>query len=121
MKKTILIVSHGSREKSANRQFERIVGHYQKRHVSWKVSHAYLDLIRPSILKALEALARESNEIIVLPYFLFAARHVKEDIPEIIKAFRKKHPRVKVELAKPLGSDPKLLKILDQRLAETAF
>ena len=118
MKRIILIVSHGSRETSANREFEKIVSRYQKRHSSWKVAHAYLDLVPPSIPEALEALAAKSDEILVLPYFLFSARHVKKDIPEIIKIFRKKYPQAKIKLAKPFGADPNLLDILDQRLDE---
>ena len=118
MKKYVLIVSHGSREESANREFKRIVRGYQKRHSSWKVELAYLDLVSPSIPQALETLAAKSNEILVLPYFLFSARHVKKDIPEIIKTFQKKYPRVKVKMAKPFGSDPKLLAILDKRVRE---
>lgn len=116
MKKVILVVSHGSREKSANREFERIVRDYQKRHPGWKVSHAYLDLVRPSIPEALETLSLKSGEIMVMPYFLFTARHVKKDIPAIIQGFRKNHPKIKVRLAQPLGSDRRILEILDKHL-----
>jgi sirohydrochlorin cobaltochelatase len=113
-----LLVSHGSREKSANLEFKRLVEKYRKRHAGWKVSHAYLELARPSIPEALESLSLKSNEIFVLPLFLFAAKHVKKHIPEILGAFRKKHPSVKVKLAKPLGSDLQLLDILDRRLKQ---
>ncbi len=84
----------------------------------WKVSHAYLEMARPSIPEALEVLALKSTEILVLPLFFFAAKHVKKHIPEILKTFQKNHPKVKVKLAKPLGSDSKLLEILDERLDE---
>ena len=116
MQKTILIVSHGSREMSANREFKRIVSQYQKRHPRWAITHAYLELVSPSIAQALEILRGKTNEIILLPYFLFPARHVKKDIPAIIQAFQKNHPKVKVKMAQPLGSDPKLLDILDKHL-----
>jgi len=113
---TILIISHGSREESANNEFKRLVQKYRKRHPRWKVSHAFLELAHPSIPEALEVLASKSNQIFVLPLFLFQAKHIKKHIPEILGAFRKKHPQVKVQLAKPLGSDPQLLDILDRRL-----
>ena len=116
--RVLLLVSHGSREGSANLEFKRLARKYQARHPRWKVSHAFLELARPSIPEALESLVHttRSADILVLPYFLFAARHVKKDIPAIIKIFRKKYPRVKVRMAKPLGSDPKLLDVLDLRL-----
>jgi sirohydrochlorin cobaltochelatase len=115
-----LLVSHGSRDKSAHREFKRLVQKYRKRHPAWKVSHAYLELAQPSIPEALESLASESKEIVVLPLFLFAAKHVKKHIPEILKTFRKKYPSVKVKLGKPLGSDLQLLDILDRRLQQIA-
>jgi sirohydrochlorin ferrochelatase len=116
MKKSVLIISHGSREKSANAEFKRLVQKYRIRHPSWKICHAFLELAQPTIPEALETLAMKSNEIAVLPLFLFAAKHVKKHIPEILKAFRKEYPKIKVKMAKPLGSDSKLLVILDQRL-----
>jgi sirohydrochlorin cobaltochelatase len=111
-----LIVSHGSRDKSANADFKRLVQKYRKRHPLWKISHAFLELARPSIPEALGLLTSRSREIFILPLFLFQAKHIKKHIPEILGAFRKKHPQVKAKLAKPLGSDPQLLDILDRRL-----
>lgn len=112
----VLIVAHGSREKQAHLEFKRLVRKYRQRHPGWKIAHAYLELAEPSIPQALESLSASSDEILVLPLFLFAAKHVKKHIPEILMAFRRKHPKVKVKLAKPLGPDPKLLMILDQRI-----
>jgi sirohydrochlorin cobaltochelatase len=112
----ILIISHGSREESANTEFKRLVQKYRRRHPNWKISHAFLELAHPSIPKALESLASKSNRIFVLPLFLFQAKHIKKHIPEILGTFGKKHPRVKVKMAKPLGSDQQLLDILDRRL-----
>src|SRR5665213_1926235 len=116
MKKHILIISHGSRDKSANQDFKKLVQKYQKLHPTWIISHAFLEMAQPSIPEALEILAGKSAEIFVLPLFLFSAKHVKKHIPEILKIFRKNHPKVKVAFGKHLGSDAKLLAILDQRL-----
>lgn len=118
MKKYILIISHGSRDKSANQNFKKLVQKYKKLHSTWIISHAFLEIAQPSIPEALETLAGKSAEIFVLPLFLFAAKHVKKHIPEILKIFRKKHPKVKIALGEPLGSDAKLLEILDQRLQQ---
>jgi sirohydrochlorin cobaltochelatase len=120
MKRCVLIISHGSRDKSANREFKGLVQKYRLRHPDWKISLGFLELAHPSIPEALEYLVRtmKQNEILVLPLFLFTAKHVKEHIPEILRAFRKKHPSVKVKQAKPLGSDLQLLDILDRRLQQ---
>ena len=112
----ILVVAHGSRELPAQQEFKRLVGKYRKRHPGWKIAHAFLELAEPSIPQALESLAVYSQQIIVLPLFLFTAKHVRKHIPEILAAFRKKKPKVRIKLAKPLGADSQLLDILDQRL-----
>jgi len=116
MNRAILIVAHGSREKPAQQEFKRLVGKYRQRHPGWKIAHAFLEMAEPSIPQALESLAVTSSEILVLPLFLFTAKHVRQHIPEILTAFRKKHPGAKVKLGKPLGADPQLLDILDKRL-----
>ena len=118
MKKCVLIISHGSRDSSAKNDFKRLVQKYGRLHPDWKVSYAYLELAQPSIPEALEALALKSSEILVLPLFLFAAKHLKKHVPQILGTFQKNHPKIKVKLAKPLGSDSKLLGILDERLDE---
>ena len=118
--RAVLIVSHGSREASANREFLQLVRKFQARHPKWNVTHAFLDVVGPSIPEALERLVHQSGpgEIQVLPYFLFRAKHVKKDIPAILKAFQKDYPRTQLRLAKPLGTDPRLLDILDKHLEE---
>jgi len=116
MQKHVLIVSHGSRDTSANKEFLRLVRQYQLRHPRWKVAHAYLEMASPLLSEALVRSAHRARVIEVLPLFLFRAKHVRTHIPEILASFKKIHPEIKVRLAKPLGAEPLLLKILDQRL-----
>jgi sirohydrochlorin cobaltochelatase len=115
--KTLLLVAHGSREKSANLEFKKLVGKYRRRHPTWKIGYAFLELAEPSIPVALESLVKpgKPRSLVVLPLFLFAARHVKKHIPEILDTFQKIHPGVKIQLTPPLGSEQKILDILDQR------
>ena len=120
MKKHILVISHGSREASANQDFKKLVQKYRRKHPNWIITHSFLELAEPTIPQALEVLAKKSKEIYVLPLFLFAAKHVKNHIPEILKTFKKKHPQVTLKLGRPLGSDTKLLAILDHRLQQLA-
>jgi sirohydrochlorin ferrochelatase len=119
MKKHVLVISHGSRDASANNDFKNLVGLYRKKHPTWVIAHAFLEMTEPTIPQSLEILAETAKEIFVLPLFLFQARHVKEHIPEIIRNFQKENPKVKIKLGKPLGPEPKLLNLLDERLKQT--
>ena len=116
MKKTVLIIGHGSREMSALMEFKRLVGQYRRRNPKWNISLAFLELAEPSIPLALGSLADLSNEIFILPLFLFAAGHMKRDIPNILKEFKKKYPNIRVKLAKELGPDPMMAELLMKRV-----
>lgn len=116
MKKHVLIISHGSRDKRANADLKKLVALYRRKHPTWVIESAFLELAEPSIPQALKKLATLTNKVDVLPLFLFQARHVREHIPQILKAFEKENPGFKTRLKKPIGPEPKLFPILDQRL-----
>jgi sirohydrochlorin cobaltochelatase len=116
MKKHVLIISHGSRDKRANADFKKLVSLYRLKHPTWVVDLAFLELAQPSIPQALKKIEKHTNRVEVLPLFLFQARHVREHIPAILQAFEKENLGFKALLKKPLGPEPKLLAILDERL-----
>src|SRR5258708_7626162 len=101
-KTSILIVGHGSRDASANQEFETLVAEYQKSRPELNVKHCYIELALPPLQPALEELARASEKILVVPLMLFAAGHVKNDIPLALDAARRKFPNVKFEAANAL-------------------
>lgn len=112
----VLMITHGSREFSANREFLYLVRRYSKRHRGWIIRHAFLENDEPTILNALKNLLAYSDEIEVLPLFLFAAQHLKNDIPKILEGFRAYYPNAVIRLGKELGPDPKLTFIALQRM-----
>lgn len=105
--KALLIVSHGSRRSESNREVEVLVtkifplvdGHFDI------VETAFLELASPLIPDSIECCIRQgATEILVMPYFLAAGRHVAEDIPEIIAAAKQNHPGVSMTIATHLGA-----------------
>lgn len=115
---TVLILGHGSREPEANADFERFVDDYRKYDPSVEVTHAYVELAQPSLDQALATLGEHGAErVIVVPLFLFAAGHVKNDLPLSLAAARARNPATEFIAARPLGVDPRLAALLDQRVA----
>ena len=55
-----------------------------------------------------------AKEVVVLPYFLSAGRHVAEDIPNIVEKFTDLHPELDVRLAPYLGTASQLTDTLLQ-------
>jgi sirohydrochlorin cobaltochelatase len=57
--------------------------------------------------------------VTVLPCFLAAGRHVREDVPRLVAELRAEHPGATFRLAEPLGADPRVADLLAARVAET--
>jgi len=111
----LLIVGHGSRETGANDEFEALVVAYRASRPDIDVAHAYVELARPSLTTALRDLARRTDVVAVLPLFLFAAGHVKNDIPLALAQVRRDFPAVHFTASSALGVHPSLVELAFER------
>ncbi|OGW81457.1 MAG: hypothetical protein A3C47_01730 [Omnitrophica bacterium RIFCSPHIGHO2_02_FULL_51_18] len=84
------------------------------------VDCAYLEITSPSIPAALRALVKKGvQEINILPYFLLSGRHIKQDIPRIVREAKRVYKyRVKIKLCRYLGYDPRIMSLVKQRIRE---
>jgi len=117
--KGILILAHGSRQKTTEDTLKEIVRMVKEQLNEYIIEIGYLEFSSVNIEVGLERLIEQGvTEIKVVPYFLFEGIHVREDIPEEINEFLKKHPNVNVTLGKTLGADKRLADILVDRVRE---
>ena len=58
-----------------------------------------------------------ASEVLILPYFLAAGRHVIEDIPNIVDEEKTKYPDISITSLPYFGSSPVIVDIL-KTLAE---
>lgn len=116
----LLIVGHGSRDSSANVEFEALVAAYRATRPDIEVAHGYVELARPSLATALRDLAQRADSVVVLPLFLFAAGHVKNDIPLALSQARQDFPSVRFTVTNALGVHPNLVELAFER-ARTAL
>src|SRR5687768_12753420 len=78
----ILICAHGSRDTDAITELEALAVGMRRRLPDRNIGAAYLEFARPTIREGLEALvASGARRIHALPAMLFAAGHVKNDLP----------------------------------------
>ena len=113
--KCLLLVAHGSRRESSNEEVRQLTAQLEaragKRYQS--VNCAFLELAEPSIPDGIEACIQAgAEEVIVLPYFLSAGRHVIEDIPREVAGKQKEHPQIPIRLAPYLGSAEGITELL---------
>jgi sirohydrochlorin ferrochelatase/(2Fe-2S) ferredoxin len=114
-----LILGHGSRDASANLAFERWVSGYRGiADDAVDVAHAYVELASPSLEQALLSLGESYPRVVVVPAVLFAAGHIKNDVPLALDAARVRAPRVAFSAARPLGVDARLADVIAARVCD---
>src|SRR5688572_6550204 len=107
-KTALLICGHGSRDTDAIAQFEAMAARVRDRLPAYPVTHAFLEFARPIIRDGLEALKRQgATRILAQPAMLFAAGHVKNDLPWEINSFAAENPGIKVDYGRDLAIDLK--------------
>jgi len=104
---SLLVVAHGSRRSQSNSEVEQLTQIIREKACSkyLSISHAFLELAEPSIGNAIDQCIQQgADEIILLPYFLSAGRHVQQDIPEQVAAKQAQYPQIKIHIAPYLGA-----------------
>lgn len=115
----VMICGHGSRDVEATREFDSLAGHLRQRLPHYPVESGYLEFARPIIKEGLEALkAQGVNHVLAVPGMLFAAGHVKNDLPWEVNTFAADNPGMKVEFGRELAIDPKMLAAAAARIEE---
>ncbi len=117
-KVAVIIVDHGSRRVEANESLEAFVRESADLLPYPIVEPAHMELAEPSIGSAFDrCVNRGATVVVIAPYFLGPGRHWDEDIPALAQVAAARHPGVRWLVAAPLGPDPQLLAIVDDRVA----
>jgi sirohydrochlorin ferrochelatase len=119
--KSLLLVAHGSRRQASNEEVRALIGRLRAAAGSFDhLDCAFLELAEPSIADGLrQAIAKGASEVVVLPYFLSAGRHVVTDIPAEIEPVRKAYPSVDIFLAPYLGAAEGVVELLMEQASRT--
>jgi sirohydrochlorin cobaltochelatase len=116
-KTAVMVCGHGSRDEEAIREFERLAGALKARLPDHDVETGYLEFARPVIREGLEALTRRgARRFVAVPGMLFAAAHVKNDLPWEINSFAAEHPEIELRFGRELAIEPKLLRAAADRI-----
>jgi|APTNR8051073442_1049403.scaffolds.fasta_scaffold01241_10 sirohydrochlorin cobaltochelatase len=114
----IMICGHGSRSQRAVEEFNALSRHLRQRLPDHDVESGFLEFARPVIRDGLDALKRRgARRIVCLPGMLFAAGHVKNDLPSEINTFAAENPGIQVSYGRELAIDPRLIRASSERIA----
>jgi len=115
----IMVCGHGSRDPEAISEFELVAAGLKTRLPDLAIETGFLEFARPIIREGLEKLAaRGVGRILAMPGMLFAASHVKNDLPWEVNSFAAEYPGIELRFSRELAIEPKLLKAAAERIAE---
>jgi sirohydrochlorin cobaltochelatase len=111
-----LLCGHGSRDPASVAGFGEIARGLAPLLPGHPFAHGFMELAEPDLAAAVGKLvAAGATRILAVPGFLFAARHVREDLPRELAAAGTRHG-VEVILGRELGADERLVQALGDRL-----
>jgi len=117
LKAGIVLFAHGSRDREWARPFEALAAILSTK-LEGPVKLAYLELMQPSLEQAIGALVGEGAKTIrVVPVFLGQGGHVKEDLPKLLAAARKRHPAIEFSLDAPIGEQTAVIEAIAAAIA----
>src|SRR5690348_15743592 len=119
MNTSVMLCGHGSRDPEAVTEFGQLAAGIKTRLPAIAVETGYLEFARPTIRDGLEALkSAGARRILAVPGMLFAASHVKNDLPWEINSFAVANRDLQVRFGRELAIEPKLLRAAADRIEE---
>jgi sirohydrochlorin cobaltochelatase len=121
----LLLMAHGSRDADARAEYRRIHAALAERLAPVPVVFSVLEFPGEDGLPSIsdgwnQCLAAGASRIVALPFFLFPAGHVREDLPTELSAAREAGGWAALDLLPPLGAADELLEALETRAQDAA-
>ena len=117
----LILVSHGSPSQRPNPTLSNICRSIRSRLLFSHVCLAYLGPKVPNLEDQMCKLKDAGiRRIVVLPYFLHEGFHVSEELPRLIRKFRRRWPDIHIRRTAFLGSHPALGNVCAELMAGMA-
>jgi sirohydrochlorin cobaltochelatase len=106
-KNALVLFAHGSRDPKWAEPFKAIQSLIRAQAPDTPVELAFLELMQPGIQECLTSLAKQGVErVSVVPIFLAAGRHLREDLPALIAPIQSQFPDLEIIVTAPIGDIP---------------
>src|SRR5499426_4659021 len=107
----VMVCGHGSRDVEAITEFGAVAAGIASRLPEFPVESGFLEFARPIIRDGLDKLRHKGVEhILAVPGMLFAAGHVKNDIPSVLNEYAARYPHLRIDYGRDLDVDLRLLR-----------
>jgi sirohydrochlorin cobaltochelatase len=100
----LILFAHGARDARWSAPFETVAARIRAAHPKLAVRLAFLEFMQPGLVEAGTALAREGvSHLDIVPMFLGAGGHVRQDLPGLVDELRAACPGLAVVLHPAIG------------------
>lgn len=113
---TILLVGHGSRGRQGNKETINFAAQWRELHPDWRIEVCFIEHADVLLDEGLNRAARGAKSVLVIPFILNAAGHVKMELPAALESARERHPEVEFAVTRHLGMGREILKVLQGQL-----
>ena len=123
MSSAVILFAHGARDARWAEPFEAIATRVRQADPGRPVELAFLELMPPDLAEAAQrAAAAGATRIDVVPLFLGAGGHLRQDLPPLVDRLRQAHPGLDIRLHEAIGENEAVIAaIAEAALAATRF
>jgi sirohydrochlorin cobaltochelatase len=115
----VMVCGHGSRDVEAITEFRTVAAGIEARLPQYTVASGFLEFARPIIRDGLDKLYSQGvRHILAIPGMLFAAGHVKNDIPSVLNTYAAQRSDLRIDYGRDLAVDRRLLTVAAQRIEQ---
>ncbi len=113
---TFLLAGHGSRNREGNDEIERFAAQWRAKHPGWRIEVCFIEHADVLLNDGLDRAAKGAQRVVLIPFILNAAGHVKMELPAALEAARLRHPDVEFVVTRHLGMGREILVVLQGQL-----
>ena len=115
MKRGLLLIDRGSREREAEEELEIICDKVKKKGNYDFTEFCFLEVVPPFIEDGMEkCLKKDVDEMTIVPYFLYPGKKVKAAVADAMKY--QKDTKIKFLVSKPMTMHNTLVELVDNRI-----
>jgi sirohydrochlorin cobaltochelatase len=108
--RSLILFAHGSRDPAWFAPFEALATRVRAQSPGTDVRLAYLEFAQPDLPAAIaHAAGAGAIAVHVVPVFLAAGKHLREDLPQLIAQAQGAHPQLTITCASAIGEDARML------------
>jgi sirohydrochlorin cobaltochelatase len=111
----IILFAHGARDPQWAEPFQRIQALVSHALPGIAVELAFLERMTPDLAEAVSRVVKSgAMSVTVVPLFLGAGGHVKEDVAALVRDLERQHTKLEFQVTSPIGEDDELVRAIAQ-------